>query len=146
LRIKVLNGLAFYRGTMSSKLRMSAEPRQNEPTHAPAADIYDDGYLRVEHDKYYLACQGRPIYTLSRTEFLIISRLARDFGRPVNHFIVCLAARLQLYVSAAFLIKYEEMLRSPRLAIDPEKVTASLRLIKQVAKTITSETDPDGVA
>jgi len=64
---------------------MSAEPRQHEPTHSPAADIYDDGYLRVEHDKYYLACQGRPIYTLSRTEFLIISRLARDFGRPVNH-------------------------------------------------------------
>jgi DNA-binding response OmpR family regulator len=64
---------------------MSAKPRQNEPTYYPATDIYDDGYLRVEHDNYYVACQGHPIYTLSRKEFLIISRLARDFGRPVNH-------------------------------------------------------------
>ena len=64
----------------------------------------------------------------------------------LHSIIVCLAARLQLYVSAAILIKCEEMLRRPRLAIDPEKVTASLRLSKQVAKTITSETDPDGVA
>src|SRR5262245_38512511 len=83
--MEVLNGLAFYRGARPSMLTMSAKPRQNEPTYSPAADIYDDGYLRVEHDNYYVACQGRPIYTLSRKEFLIISRLARDFGRPVNH-------------------------------------------------------------
>jgi len=49
------------------------------------ADVYDDGYLRVEHDKYYVECGGQPLYNLSRTEFLILSRLARDFGRPVNH-------------------------------------------------------------
>lgn len=45
-------------------------------------DVYDDGYLRVEHENYYLACNGRPIY-LPRTEFLLISRLVRSVGRVV---------------------------------------------------------------
>lgn len=45
-------------------------------------DVYDDGYLRVEHGGYYVACGGEPI-TLARTEFLIISRLARTPERIV---------------------------------------------------------------
>ena len=35
-----------------------------------AEDIYDDGFLRVEHKNYYVACGGSPI-KLPRTEFLI---------------------------------------------------------------------------
>src|SRR5262249_43024547 len=45
---------------------------------------YDDGYLRVEHESFYVSCGGRPLYHLSRREFLILSRLARGAGRPVT--------------------------------------------------------------
>ena len=46
-------------------------------------DVYDDGYLRVEHKSYYVACAGTPI-KLPRTEFLIFSRLARTPERIVT--------------------------------------------------------------
>lgn len=46
-------------------------------------DVYDDGYLRVEHKSYYVACAGTPI-KLPRTEFLIFSRLARSPERIVT--------------------------------------------------------------
>jgi len=46
-------------------------------------DIYDDGYLRVEHRNYYLTCAGQSIY-LPRTEFLLISRLVRSIERVVS--------------------------------------------------------------
>jgi two-component system, OmpR family, alkaline phosphatase synthesis response regulator PhoP len=46
-------------------------------------DVYDDGYLRVEHKNYYIACGGSPI-KLPRTEFLIFSRLARTPNRIVT--------------------------------------------------------------
>jgi len=55
-----------------------------EPTGLlPAAeDIYDDGFLRVEHKNYYVTCGGSPI-KLPRTEFLIFSRLTRTPNRIV---------------------------------------------------------------
>ena len=48
----------------------------------PADDVYDDGYLRVEHNTYYVSCAGTPI-KLPRTEFLIFSRLVRSPERIV---------------------------------------------------------------
>ena len=45
-------------------------------------DVYDDGYLRVEHDNYYVACGGSTLQ-LPLKEFLIISRLARNPERIV---------------------------------------------------------------
>ena len=48
-----------------------------------ADDVYDDGYLRVEHKNYYVACSGHAI-RLPRTEFLIFSRLARSPERIVT--------------------------------------------------------------
>ena len=48
-----------------------------------AADVYDDGYLRIEHNSYYLACGGEPI-RLPRAEFLIVSRLTRSPERIVS--------------------------------------------------------------
>ena len=48
-----------------------------------ADDVYDDGYLRIEHDNYYVTCEERQI-RLPRTEFLILSRLARTPGRVVS--------------------------------------------------------------
>jgi two-component system, OmpR family, response regulator len=48
----------------------------------PSEDVYDDGYLRVEHNSYYVSCAGTPI-KLPRTEFLIFSRLVRSPERIV---------------------------------------------------------------
>ena len=47
------------------------------------AEVYDDGHLRIEHDNYYVACDGH-LLRLSRKEFLIISRLARNVERIVS--------------------------------------------------------------
>ena len=49
----------------------------------PEEDVYDDGYLRVEHENYYLACGGQPLY-FPRVEFLLISRLSRTINRVVR--------------------------------------------------------------
>lgn len=54
-----------------------------EVQSASAEDVYDDGYLRVEHKNYYLACGGQAIY-LPRTEFLLISCLVRAVDRVVT--------------------------------------------------------------
>ena len=61
------------------------EISQPEPHAAPSADseIYDDGYLRVEHRNYYVSCAGQSL-RLPRTEFLIFSRLARSPERIVT--------------------------------------------------------------
>jgi DNA-binding response OmpR family regulator len=48
-----------------------------------AADIYDDGFLRVEHENYYVTCGGKNV-KLPRAEFLIFSRLVRAAGRFVS--------------------------------------------------------------
>ena len=56
---------------------------QATPQAATAeADIYDDGYLRVEYANYYLACGGHML-KLPLKEFLIISRLVRNIERLV---------------------------------------------------------------
>jgi DNA-binding response OmpR family regulator len=59
---------------------------KNISLNVPDADcaVYDDGYLRVEHDSFYVACAGKPLYNLTRKEFLILSRLVRAMGRPVT--------------------------------------------------------------
>jgi DNA-binding response OmpR family regulator len=44
--------------------------------------IYDDGYLRIERDNYYVECGGQPI-ALMRKEFLIVWRLAQNPQRVV---------------------------------------------------------------
>src|SRR5687767_14842317 len=46
-------------------------------------DVYDDGVLRVEHKNYYASFAGQSI-KLPRTEFLILSRLARTPDRTVT--------------------------------------------------------------
>lgn len=46
------------------------------------ANVYDDGHLRVEHDNYYVACEGRYI-RLPKKEFLLVSRLVQSSERVV---------------------------------------------------------------
>jgi DNA-binding response OmpR family regulator len=62
-----------------SEMSLSEQNNQNNPTD----DIYDDGFLRVEHKNYYVACGGTPL-KLPRTEFLIFSRLTRTPDRIVT--------------------------------------------------------------
>ncbi|MBC7796667.1 MAG: helix-turn-helix domain-containing protein [Pyrinomonadaceae bacterium] len=59
---------------------MSATPFIKLSTDADS--VYDDGFLRVEHDNYYVACAGANI-KLPRAEFLIISRLVKTPERFV---------------------------------------------------------------
>jgi two-component system alkaline phosphatase synthesis response regulator PhoP len=65
-----------------STTEMSLTEQQN-PQLVADDDVYDDGYLRVEHKNYYAACGGQ-ILKLPRTEFLILSRLARTPERIVK--------------------------------------------------------------
>src|SRR5499433_1093356 len=63
-------------------LREMSLTEQKNP-NGTGDDVYDDGYLRVEHKNYYVACAGTPL-KLPRTEFLIFSRLARTPNRIVT--------------------------------------------------------------
>jgi DNA-binding response OmpR family regulator len=72
---------------MPGEFRLADESAKNysgPEISDPGDDVYDDGYLRVEHSGFYVSCGGRPLYHLSRREFLILSRLARVAGRPVT--------------------------------------------------------------
>jgi DNA-binding response OmpR family regulator len=46
-------------------------------------EIYDDGYLRVEHKRYFVSCKETQI-ALSKTEFRLCSRMARSLDRVVR--------------------------------------------------------------
>lgn len=59
---------------MSENMPVAFAPKEEE--------VYDDGHLRVEHRNYYVSCDGRRV-KLPRSEFLIISRLARTPERIV---------------------------------------------------------------
>ena len=65
---------------MSTTEMALTEPKGQQQV---AEDVYDDGYLRVEHQNYYVACDGQSL-KLPRTEFLILSRLARSPERIVT--------------------------------------------------------------
>lgn len=62
--------------TTQTSVTETKQPRVSE-------DVYDDGYLRVEHKNYYVSCGGQSL-KLPRTEFLILSRLARSPERIVT--------------------------------------------------------------
>jgi DNA-binding response OmpR family regulator len=67
---------------------MSSEQRVlvNQPEQAGGAEaptVYDDGYLRVEYDNYYVRCDGQRV-SLPLKEFRILSRLARNVDRVVT--------------------------------------------------------------
>lgn len=46
-------------------------------------NIYDDGFLHIEYDRYYISCGGEKL-KLSRVSFLILASLARNIGRYVS--------------------------------------------------------------
>ena len=71
------------------------------------SDVYDDGFLRIEHNWYYVSCNGTSLF-LPRKEFLILSRLARNVDRVVPTQVLweyawsklepCNAATLRVYI------------------------------------------------
>jgi len=68
---------------MSADMSLTEMSLRDRRQDEPADDVYDDGYLRVEHRSYYVALSGNPI-KLPRTEFLIFSRLVRTPERIVT--------------------------------------------------------------
>jgi DNA-binding response OmpR family regulator len=66
---------------VTTKLEPADRGAAAHTTHTD--DVYDDGFLRVEHRNYYVACGGVPL-KLPRTEFLIFSRLTRTPDRIVT--------------------------------------------------------------
>jgi len=103
-----------------------------------AADVYDDGYLRVEHKNYYVACGGQPL-KLPRTEFLILSRLARSPERIVT------AAELWEYAWGTdkpvnmeslhvYIYRLRNKLTSSKISIDT-MVNVGYRLLLESSRT-----------
>lgn len=50
----------------------------------PEPTVYDDGYLRIEHENFFVSCLGERI-KLPKTEFLIVSRLSKAPERVVTY-------------------------------------------------------------
>ncbi len=67
---------------MPSESRFSIN-RPTDVSSNQSGSVYDDGYLRVEYDNYYVNCGGRRI-SLPLKEFLIFSRLTRNVDRTVT--------------------------------------------------------------
>jgi DNA-binding response OmpR family regulator len=64
-------------------LRIGSDASPRPPATLTESDIYDDGFLRIEHDSFYVSCGGTVLY-LPRKEFLLLSRLARSIDRIVR--------------------------------------------------------------
>src|ERR1700733_752310 len=65
------------------KVDQVVEPtRSHELAGQPSEAVYDDGYLRIERENYYMECGGQPV-ALMRKEFLIVWRLAQSPRRVV---------------------------------------------------------------
>jgi DNA-binding response OmpR family regulator len=77
-----LSKAAVRRGTRSD-VPLSENPTAQRRKSRSSVDVYDDGYLRVEHENYYVECCGKSI-ALPRTEFLVLSRLVRTPSRIVT--------------------------------------------------------------
>jgi DNA-binding response OmpR family regulator len=73
-----LPGILFFMESSMSLQLSSSFKSASEQT----SDVYDDGYLRVEHKNYYIACGGVSL-KLPRTEFLVVSRLVQSANRIV---------------------------------------------------------------
>jgi putative PIN family toxin of toxin-antitoxin system len=80
---------------------------------------------------------------------VVVSAMLRSGGLPETIFNLAINGEVQLYVSEPILAEYEDVLRRPRLAIDPEKVTVALARIRAAAllvhpvEQVTAALDPD---
>ncbi|MEJ7709303.1 MAG: putative toxin-antitoxin system toxin component, PIN family [Pyrinomonadaceae bacterium] len=67
---------------------------------------------------------------------VVVSALLSARGNEALILDLCLAQKLQLYVSKDILTEYEEVLGRPRFRIDLKHVTAAMQLIRKAAKTV----------
>ena len=67
---------------MASEHSFIVDHRQNA-SDEQGLNVYDDGYLRIEHDNFYVSCAGKHV-SLPLKEFLIFSRLARNVERVIT--------------------------------------------------------------
>jgi putative PIN family toxin of toxin-antitoxin system len=80
---------------------------------------------------------------------VIVSALLRSGGLPEAVFNLAMAGEIQAYASDPILAEYEEVLRRPRLGIDPDKVTIAVARIRAAMKVVlptirvAAATDPD---
>ena len=76
-------------------------------------------------------------------------RLLRSGGLPEAVFKLAMGGEIQAYASDFILAEYEEVLRRPRLAIHPDKVTIAVVRIRAAMRMVlpsvrvTAATDPD---
>jgi len=52
--------------------------------HIETNAVYDDGYLRIEYDNYFVSCNGQRV-KMPRAEFMILSRLSEVPNRIVSY-------------------------------------------------------------
>ncbi len=67
---------------------------------------------------------------------VVVSALLSERGNEALVLDLCLAQKLQLYVSKDILTEYEEVLKRPRFKIDPKHVAAVMQLIRKAAKIV----------
>ncbi len=67
---------------------------------------------------------------------VVVSALLSERGNEALVFDLCLARKLQLYVSKDILTEYEEVLRRPRFRMNSKHVTAVMQLIRKAAKSV----------
>src|SRR5215471_13528036 len=67
---------------MSSEHSFIVDQHENA-SGEEGVNVYDDGYLRIEHDNFYVSCAGKRV-SLPLKEFLIFSRLARNVERVIT--------------------------------------------------------------
>ncbi len=66
----------------SQKLHEQNFHMNREVVNTP--ELYDDGFLLVEHRRYHVACGGTPV-KLGRCEFLIVSILLQNANRFTSY-------------------------------------------------------------
>jgi putative PIN family toxin of toxin-antitoxin system len=80
---------------------------------------------------------------------VIVSAMLRSGGLPEAVFNLAMGGEVQCYISEPIVAEYEDVLRRPRLAINPGKVTVALARIRAAASLIQPVTrvtvalDPD---
>ena len=80
---------------------------------------------------------------------VVVSAMLRSGGLPEAIFNLAIGGELQCYVSEPIIAEYEDVLRRPRLAINPDKATVALARIRtatslvQPVVRVTAAHDPD---
>jgi len=80
---------------------------------------------------------------------VVVSAMLRSGGLPDAVFKLAMSGEILCFVSEPILAEYEDVLRRPRLAIDPDKVTIALERIRETVRLVrpvervTAALDPD---